>query len=249
VRRNLAATAAVTGAAVLAALLGRAAGGTSTAVTTLRTIAGLPLVLVLPGYALSLLLLPSVPDRAWRAAWSVGLSLAVAVLAGLLLDLIPAGLTTVTWTAGLAGVTLAALAAVAFLPAAAPPPRAEPSGRTAGRPWTWPALAGSALAVALAAGAVAVAVVSAPWPRPPGFAELRLVPAPGPAASVGVRNAYTRAETFRLTVQNGRSAPMTWTITLGPGQEWQRALSAVAGEPLSARLTGPGPTLTARLAP
>jgi hypothetical protein len=248
VRRNLAATAAVTGAAVLVVLVGRAIGGSAAAPTTLRTIAGLPLVLVLPGYALSLLLLPSVPDRAWRAAWSVGLSLAVAVLAGLLLDLIPAGLTTVTWTAVLAGVTLAALAAVAFRPAAAPP-RAEPSGGATGRRWNWPALAGPALAAAFAAGAVALAVVSAPWPRPPGFAELRLVPAPGPAASVGVRNAYPGAETFRLTVQNGRSAPMTWTITLGPGQEWQRAVPAVAGKPLSARLAGPGPTLTARLAP
>jgi hypothetical protein len=66
---------------------------------------------------------------------------------------------------------------------------------------------------------------------------------------VGVRNAYPAAETFRLTVRSGRSAPATWTISLGPGQEWHRVLPAVAGEPVSARLTTPGPTLTARLAP
>jgi hypothetical protein len=194
-------------------------------------------------------LLPTVPDRAWRAAWSVGLSLAVAALAGLVLNLIPAGLTAVTWTAGLAAVTLAALAAAAFLPAAAPLPRAGPPVRNTGRPWAWRAVAGSALAVALLAGAVTLAVVSAPWPRPPGFAELRLVSATGPTASVGVRNAYPGPETFRLTVQNGRSAPMKWTITLSPGQEWQRIVPTVAGESLSARLTTPGPALTARLAP
>jgi hypothetical protein len=270
VRRNLTATAAVTCAAVLIVLLGPAAGGTGAAATALRTIAGLPLVLMLPGYALSLLLLPSVPDRAWRLAWSVGLSLAVAVLAGLLLNFIPAGLTTVTWTAGLAAVTLAALTAVALLPAAAAPPRAVqpvqdtvqpvqdtvqpahntgPSVRDTGRPWAWPAMLGPALAVALVAGAIALTVVSAPWPRPPGFAELRLVPAPGPTASVDVRNAYPKAETFLLTVQNGNSAPMKWTITLGPGQEWKRIVPAVTGKPVSARLTTPGPALTARLAP
>src|SRR5579859_897323 len=60
------------------------------AVPWLRIPAGLLLVLVLPGYAIAALLLPGGPrTRAvlWRGMWTAGLSFAVAVLGGLLLNL------------------------------------------------------------------------------------------------------------------------------------------------------------------
>jgi uncharacterized membrane protein len=250
VRRDLALATAATCATAAVVLVAHVAGATGAAGIALRTIAGLPLVLVLPGYALSLLLLPSLPHWWWRAGWSAGLSLAIAVLAGLLLNLLPSGITTVTWTTGLAAVTLAALTATALIPGG---PRVAggvhgQSVRNIGKSWNWGVVAVSFLAVALAAGAVAIAVVSASRPAPPGFAQLWLVPAAGSAASVGVRNAYPEAETFQLLVWDGGSPAIAWTITLGPGQQWQRAVRAVAGKTLSAQLTTPGPVLTARLA-
>src|SRR5487761_1505409 len=100
------------------AAAGAAAG---TFVPGLREVAGLLLVLVFPGYALSALAVPAVPawfrqvnPLLWRGMWTVGLSLAAAVALGLLLNLTPDGLTRTSWAVSLAALTLAAAAAAAW---------------------------------------------------------------------------------------------------------------------------------------
>src|SRR5487761_1406238 len=113
------------------AAAGAAAG---TFVPGLREVAGLLLVLVFPGYALSALAVPAVPawfrqvnPLLWRGMWTVGLSLAAAVALGLLLNLTPDGLTRTSWAVSLAALTLAAAAAAAWRRR-----RRGPAGRLSG---------------------------------------------------------------------------------------------------------------------
>jgi Protein of unknown function (DUF1616) len=232
-----------------------------TGVPGLRIATGLLLVLVLPGYALSTLLVPGGPDRAggpgrpggpggpvlWRAMWTAGLSLAVAVLGGLLLNLIPAGLTRLSWTLSSTGVTVLVAMASAWrrrrsrseLPHASRLPRLPCLPR-----WTpvTRLVACYALAAgAIAAGAVGLAVASAGWQHSPGFAQLWLVPSRGVAtggqATLGVRSGYAAAQTFHVVLRNGAKAISTWDFSLGTGQSWQRTITAAAGERLTAQLT------------
>jgi hypothetical protein len=200
VRRILALT------TVLAAILITAAG------TPAAIPFGVLLALVLPGYALVLLLWPGTPP--WpatispaltRTLWTCGLSLAVTVLAGLILNLIPSGLTRTTWTILLTAVTLLALSLPPlrqFVSARrhpsppAPPPAGRPvytittelsrlaetnqSRRRVSFRWAekfrQKSVIGYALATLIVTGvAIGLAVVSSGWAHTAGFAELWLV--------------------------------------------------------------------------
>ena len=70
----------------------------------------LPLVFILPGYALTCALLPTVKFGAERFVLSLGLSLAAVIVGGLLLNLTPFGLQTDSWAILLGGITLGASA-------------------------------------------------------------------------------------------------------------------------------------------
>jgi uncharacterized protein DUF1616 len=222
-RRDTLVTAAVT---VVTALLTGFPGA--------RIPAGLLLVLLLPGYALSALVLPGRPPSIgpllWRAMWVAGLSLAVTVLAGLLLNLLPGGLTRTSWTISLTAVTLLACA--------------WPSPQDQNEPLVMPVMriaAGYAVAaLAIAGTATGLAVASAGWQHSPGFAQLWLVPAGNGQASLGVRSGYARAEVFRLVLRRGQEAPLSWDFTLRAGQTWRQTVSAQAGQHLAAQLTVTG---------
>lgn len=234
-----------------------AACSAGAAVPGLRVVAGLLLVLVLPGYALSALVVPAAPAGLmrvspvlWRGMWAVGLSLAVAVLGGLLLNLTPLGLTRMSWAVSLAAVTLLAVAASAWRRRRAMQPRGSAAATPAtpaapGRPRFSRIAAGYALAaVALAAAAIMLAVLSAGRQHSPGFAQLWLVPARSPAvsgqATLGVRSGYQGTETFHLVLRRGPHPIGTWDFTLGPGRNWQRTVTAPVGQHLTAQLSGVG---------
>lgn len=271
------------------------------AVPWLRVPAGLLLVLILPGYVLTALIVPTetrrgwasrqrgslrqpcrpegfvapttpfgIGDRTrtgpllWRGMWTVGLSLAVAVFVGLLLNLTPIGLTRLTWTVSLAAVTL--LTAVAALWQRRRHPRSVsrpgPDGcdiqpPTAGS-LSQPLAANgrkagvvvgyAAGAVVIAGAAVGLAMASVGWQHTPGFAQLSLVPqgAGGSQSAVSghvalsVRSQYRGAETFHLVLLRGTSMVGTWDFRLDAGQSWERDVTAAAGQRLTARLTTVG---------
>ncbi len=73
--------------------------------TAFLSIFGIALVLALPGYVLSQLLLPDLPLEE-RILVSLGLSVAIAGLCGLLLDFTPWGLNTASWGLSLGVLTL-----------------------------------------------------------------------------------------------------------------------------------------------
>lgn len=69
------------------------------------------LVLALPGYAVTRALFPGrTLDAAEQAAMTIGLSISLAIVAGLILNVLPWGLTESTWGWLLGGLTLAACA-------------------------------------------------------------------------------------------------------------------------------------------
>jgi len=239
-RRYIVTAVAAIAAAMVLLLIGlTGAGGVAAAV--LRIVAGLPLILVLPGYALSALVLPGRPAAIgpllWRAMWVVGLSLAVTVLGGLLLNLTPVGLTRTSWTISLTAVTLLATAV-----------SARRSARDLAVPWTRAGMrmaAGYAVAaVAISGAAIGLAIASAGWQHSPGFAQLWLVPASSTAgsgrASLGVRSGYSHAQAFHLVLRRGTDAALSWNFTLGSGQTWQHTISAPAGQHVTAQLTVTG---------
>lgn len=271
-RRDLAGLAAAGALTIAAAMMLLLSGllGAGTAAAVLRVVAGVPLVLVLPGYALSAVALPDrvrpayISAAVWHGMWIAGLSLATAVLGGLLLNLTPTGLTRTGWTVTLAGTTLVALAAAAImrtrrLPAAAPAgpeaaarPDAAAGTRRPHRAPGWslprrlplqaPAAVYSIAAVALAGAAIWLGAFSAAGQHPAGFAQLWLVPAGNGTgrATVGVRNEYSRAEEFHLVLRRGARTVAAWDLELAAGNTWTAGVAAPASQRLSAQLATPG---------
>ena len=74
----------------------------------LRVLVGVPFVLVAPGYALQAAMFdPGSLGRTERAVLSLGLSIAVSIIAGLVLNLTPAGLNRDSWSLLLGAITAA----------------------------------------------------------------------------------------------------------------------------------------------
>src|SRR5436190_734931 len=78
----------------------------------LRLLIALPMVVIVPGYALMAATLPG-PSLSGveRLVLSIGTSMAMTVLGGLFLNVTPWGLQPVTWVCLLSGLTMAAAAA------------------------------------------------------------------------------------------------------------------------------------------
>lgn len=185
-----------------------------------RILLGAPMVLIVPGYAVHAALEPS-RRSGWpeRLAFALGVSLSLAALLGLVLNLGEAGLRRETWTGGLAVITLAGCGTAAVRQRKAPDlfvlPTSAPRRRDA-----------FSFAGVLAVGAIAfgVATASAQQPRQ-GFSELWLVPADtGFAPSVGLRSQELSPTVFRVQVASGASILLDSSFTLEPGQSWQTNL-------------------------
>jgi hypothetical protein len=231
-----------------------AACAAGVAIPGIRVVAGVFLVLVLPGYALSTLVVPAgsgwaghVNPALWRGIWTAGLSLAVTVLGGLLLNLTPVGLTRMTWALSLSALTMLAVAASAWQrhQRSQAVDRAPAAPAASGTPPRLRIVVAYGLAsLAITATAIGLAVASAGWQHSPGFAQLWRVPARSTVASgeatLGVRSGYQGTERFHLVLRRGAHAIGTWDFSLGAGRSWQRAVTAPAGQRLTAQLTAVG---------
>jgi hypothetical protein len=180
------------------------------------------------------------PDR---AMWAVGLVLAGAVLAGLVLNL-TTGLTRLSWAITLAIAVLAC--ACAGLALRRRRGRRQEAATVRPKDYRFSPLNGAflLLAAALATAAVWLGQASAGWQRSPGFAQLWLVPAKGANATLGVRDDYTGRQAFLVVLRNGGKTVGTWDLTLAAGETWQRTVTAPAGDKLAATLKTPNQLLT-----
>jgi hypothetical protein len=179
------------------------------------------------------------PDR---IMWGAGLTLAGAVLAGLVLNL-ATGLTRLSWAvAGTLAVTAYACARLVIRRRRADEVAHAPVRRRGFRPS--PVTGGFLLlAAVLAGGAVWLGNASAGWQHSPGFAQLWLTPATESTSTLGVQDNFPGQQTFRLVLSDDGKTVGSWDLSLAEGQAWQRTVARPAGGTLAATLAGPGQAL------
>ena len=208
----------------------------------LRIAAGLPLCLLLPGYALAAAIFArNSMHPAPMLLLGVALSLSTLVIGSLFLDATPWGLRTGTWAGWLVGVTLAGCILAARRRRRSPPVRRRRTA-TRIRPADGALLVGAAVA---AIAAVTVAWTPFPAKDVAGYTRLWVLPLDRPGAAgvrVGVGSEEQDTTAYQLELRiGGKGAPILSDIVLAPGQE--RILNVRVQEPLA----GTSLPVTARL--
>ena len=189
----------------------------------------LPLVFVLPGYALTSAAFPSlvrgVPE--WLL-FSLGLSLVIVVLGGLVLNWTPFGLRAGSWAVLLSGITLGscAVALVWRRGKGIYTSRWLGVGGIGLSPGQWLLLG---LAVLIVGGALALSIIGAEQQARPGFTQLWILPAGGTnpknTVRLGVSNRESIAIEYRLAVNMDGKAVKAWpSIDLNPNEQWEATL-------------------------
>ncbi len=198
----------------------------------LRVISALPLVLILPGYALTAAFFPArsldIPEY---VLFSLGLSLAVTAVAGLALHMLGLSLQANTWA-----ITLTAITVVACLIGMWR--RRRPVAATPARVPVRPGLR-EALFFGLAIVVIGAALYLTRLPTPPtnvsGYTQLWLIPASDGNPSslrVGVDSKEFATTSYRLQVTvNGRVVNEWPDLQLAPGGSWQFPIELQANQP------------------
>jgi uncharacterized membrane protein len=216
--------------------------------TAAAVVGGVGLVLVAPGWALTLLVFRRDELRGTeKLLVAVGASLAVAVLGALLLDVLPGDLGRTPWLILLGTVTVVALAGATVLRRPRPVPGAineraplviqrfenEDDDRVPRR--HLPPLVNlilAALTVAVLATAVLIARDAAN--ESPGFTELSAVPVAGAGGEstlrIAVRNEEGAPASYRLRVVGPGGAPAESSFTLEPGAAKSISGGSLGGE-------------------
>jgi uncharacterized membrane protein len=220
-------------------LLAGAAGAVvvSSAPVPVRLIFSLPLIFVLPGYAVAAAIFGDARlDRAQWILLSVGLSIVTAILVALVLYLTPFDLRAGSWGWALVLVVVAG-SGIAVLR------RRNREGRQ--RPRLPRLRARDALlllaAAAVAAGAVAFARTALPAKNVQGYTALWLLPGHNRSMRVGITSGELHPMTYQLRLRLGPRHAYTRSVSLEPGQRWEeivrfRSPGNTAGVPVTANL-------------
>jgi uncharacterized membrane protein len=187
-------------------------------------ILALPLALVLPGYTLTEVLFRkrslNAPER---LVLSLGLSLAIDVLSGLFLNVLPVGLQATSWA------VLLGLLTVVFSLLAAYLRRGVPASGT--QPLRFRLsiyqgiLFGLAISVAILSFVyIDIGVIQQPHP---GFTQLWMLPEVQAGKScdirLGVRSFESTSVKYRITMTMNGVPAITWpSVVLAPQEEWDR---------------------------
>lgn len=189
----------------------------------------LPLVFVLPGYALTSALFTGREfGIAERLLFSLGLSLVCVILGGLLLNLTPWGLRADSWALLLGGITLGAcMVTLVRRRREGIPPSGWLSPGNIGFHFRQGLLLG--LAALIVCGAVAISVIGAEQQPYPGFTQLWILPGSGAnakdAVRLGVSNMESTTMEYRLAVNVDGKVVKEWpSIDLNPNEKWQATL-------------------------
>lgn len=199
-----------------------------------QAIFALPLLLLLPGYAVAAALFPasveespleSTPfrlNRGERILLALGLSLALTALCGYVLNLVPSGLNRTSWAIALGSLTVLA-AGVAYFR------RPATSAGSMGR-WDLSArpIVILVLALLLVLGALSISINAAVNQAKPGFTQMWMLPSAGtdsPTLRLGVRSHELSTLQYRLEVRGVRKTTLSLgPITLRPGATWETTL-------------------------
>ena len=207
-----------------------------------RALVALPLVLFVPGYALVAAAFPAGRlGTIERLLFSLGASLAVAALAGLLLHWTALGLRPAAWAVTLGNITLVAslIALVRRNPDKGRgwrQPANEAVQRSAGMTLVEGGLLG--LALLLVASAVLVARDGAIQQRAAGFTQLWVLPdsaAQVDSVRLGVSNREPGEIGYRLLVTISGTIIGSWPrIMLGPDEQWEATVALPTAQPAAA---------------
>ncbi|MBA2556914.1 MAG: DUF1616 domain-containing protein [Chloroflexi bacterium] len=196
----------------------------------LRATFGASLVLVLPGYAIAEASMPEGSlGRMERLLLSVGLSLALVAMSGLLLNLTPWGLNPTSWILFLGTVTVVA----SVVAIARRRPYAPAVGRSATR--TLPNASQTALLIfagAILTGAIGVAFSGAAGRSPTTYSSLWILPGNEErTVTLGVSNREATREDYRVELSGETDLIEDWTIQLEPGASWTADASLPPADP------------------
>ena len=187
----------------------------------------LPLVLILPGYALtSALFLRQAFGTPERLVFSLGLSLVSVILGGLVLNWTPFGLRTASWSVLLTGITLAACAVTLVRRRGQRILTPEWLGM-GGPGFTFHQKLLLGLAALVVTAAIAVSVIGAEQQFRPGFTQLWILPAGGATHAknivhIGMSNMESKTMRYRLAVDVDGKVVKEWpSINLSPNQKWE----------------------------
>jgi uncharacterized membrane protein len=228
-RRDLVLVVALACAGFLVALL--------SAPVWLRSVLLVPLVLILPGYALAAnLFAPRSVSPGERSVYVVVLSIAVAALGGLIVQL-AIGLDRRSWAVLLATVTV--LAAVRGIRETPREPAPVPA-----MPWR-PALVAAAFLIASLIAGLAIASAGDGLHEAQSkirFTAFWLLPslgAEGATVVVGARSHEGRPTDYELRLRQGGRSLASEDLTLVAGERWERSYpvtAAPSGETVTATL-------------
>lgn len=204
-------------------------------------ILALPLVFVLPGYTLTEAIFSRWTLAAsHRLILSLGLSLALDILSGFLLNELPGGLQMLSWAILLGLLTTIFVLVAAYM-------RLREQRKLRGQqvpvrqgtrarwlPFSVPACLLMALAIVVAVLSVRYAVVGVQQQPRPGFTQLWILPATvtGTDCSVqlGVRSFENAPVTYRMTVaMNGKPLQSWSAISLTPQEMWNHVVAVPPG--------------------
>ncbi len=200
-----------------------------------RALIALPLVLFAPGYTIVAAAFPANRLRTIeRLLFSLGASLAVAALAGLLLHWTALGLRPIAWAVTLGNLTL--VSSLIALVRRWRQPASETMQRSAGLTLAQGGLLG--LAALLVAGAVLIARDGAIRQRATGFTQLWVLPdsaAKADSVRLGVSNREPGQIGYRLLVTASGTIIGSWPrITLGPDEQWEATVALPTAQPTAA---------------
>lgn len=191
----------------------------------------LPLVLVLPGYALSSALF--IHSKSFgiveRFVLSLGLSIVIVILSGLVLNWMPFGLRSNSWAVLLSCITLGSCVVALIRRREQNVSTSVWSGiRNFGFTFRQRLLLGAAAIIIGAA--VAVSIVGAKEQSYAGFTQLWILPASRADESknivhLGVSNMESKAMQYRLAVDEDGKVIKEWlSINLNPNEKWEVTL-------------------------
>ncbi len=201
----------------------------------LRVIFGLPLVLFVPGYALTTAFLPSLAQAfPNRLMYAVGLSLAVTILSGLALNLTSEGLTGALWTGILGSISLVGGVLALLRRWQELPSEDEMSQPMYFRP-RLAHVALLAIAAVVIVSAFTITRTAALDEAHPGFTQLWLMPfypSSEQYLEIGLQNAEGQPVEYRVQFRIGDKVIEEWaSVRLQPDELWQKVMR-VNDEPL-----------------
>jgi uncharacterized membrane protein len=189
----------------------------------LASMLGLPLIFVLPGYALTATLFPKgrlgLPET---LVASIGFSLAIAILGGLAINLTPQGLARSTWTNYLSCVTMGGLAGGLIRRRNELPALEESKlGLHFGQVFTL----GLSLVIIVSAVLIARESAGQPTASFTQFWVRPIDPANRAVVEIGIRNFESKQMEYRLDIRmNDQPVTEVASIRLDPGENWVRSI-------------------------